>query len=212
MAPDIKFCGLMRPEDAEHAASLGARYAGVIFAGGPRNLSAERAAEVFAPLGEELQRVGVFARADVRAIARVVRTASLDVIQLHGDATIEEIEAVRDETACQVWPVLRISGAEFPPDAAGLIEAGDATVLDARVEGRLGGTGVALPWRDIADSLRHVRGERDIVLAGGLTASNVRDAIAVLHPDVVDVSSGVESAPGIKDHARMREFSEAVWR
>lgn len=212
MAPDIKFCGLTRAEDAEAAAALGARYAGVIFAGGPRNLTGERAAEVLATVGDDVRRVGVFARADVRSIAQMVRTASLDVVQLHGDPSVADIEAVRDETACLVWPVLRIGGSTLPHEAADLIGAGDAMVLDAKVEGSLGGTGVTLPWLDIADSLRHVRGDRDIVLAGGLNASNVREAIAALHPDVVDVSSGVERAPGVKDHARMREFSEAVWR
>jgi phosphoribosylanthranilate isomerase len=212
VVPDIKFCGLTRAEDAAYAAWLGAGYAGVIFAGGPRAISAERAADVLGAAGGDVQRVGVFASADIRTIAETVRVAMLDVIQLHCDPTAEDIEAVRWETDCQVWAVLRVSNGDLPPSAAELVDAADATLLDSGVRGRLGGTGVQIPWHDIAASLEQVRGERAIILAGGLNASNVRDAIAVLHPDVVDVSSGVESAPGIKDHGLMREFSEAAWR
>ncbi|HYV98101.1 MAG TPA: phosphoribosylanthranilate isomerase [Gemmatimonadaceae bacterium] len=211
MRPDIKFCGLTRPEDAEAASALGARYVGVIFAGGPRNISPERARDVFAAVGEDTLRVGVFAKPDASVIVDAVRTAGLDVVQLHGDATPDAVTAVRDETGCQVWAVVRVAGATLPAAAADLIDSADATLLDAKVDGKLGGTGVALPWRDLADALHDVRGAREIVLAGGLTPANVRDAIDALHPDIVDVSSGVESAPGIKDHERMREFAEAVW-
>ncbi len=212
MVPDIKFCGLTRPEDAAYAASLGAGYVGVVFAGGPRAISAELAADVFAAAGDDVRHVGVFAGVDIRAIADVARTAALDVVQMHGGPTLDELDAVRWETGCQVWAVLHVTGGTLPSGAADLIGVADATLLDSMVKGQRGGTGVQLPWRDIAAPLEQIRGERAIILAGGLTALNVREAIDVLHPDVVDVSSGVESAPGVKDHDRMREFAEAVWR
>jgi phosphoribosylanthranilate isomerase len=93
-----------------------------------------------------------------------------------------------------------------------LFSAADAVVLDAAVDGRLGGTGVPLPWATVARALDGVRGSAPLVLAGGLRAENVGLAIEALAPDVVDVSSGVEAAPGVKDHERMRRFAEAVRR
>jgi phosphoribosylanthranilate isomerase len=211
MHPEIKFCGLTRPEDAACAASLGASYVGAIFAGGPRHITAERASEVFAAAGTDVQRVGVFANAAMRDIVAAARTAKLEVIQLHSDVTAREVDKVRRETGCQVWGVLRVANGELPSAAADLIATADAVLLDARVDGQLGGTGVQISWDVVADSLSTLRGHRAVILAGGLKPENVRRAISVLHPDVVDVSSGVESSPGIKDHARMRAFSEAVW-
>jgi phosphoribosylanthranilate isomerase len=104
----------------------------------------------------------------------------------------------------------------LPENATSLLEVADAVLLDARVAGRLGGTGVALPWRKLGDALRATR-ERTarpgrLVLAGGLTADNVGVAIESLTPDVVDTSSGIESSAGIKDPARMHAFIEAVNR
>jgi phosphoribosylanthranilate isomerase len=89
-------------------------------------------------------------------------------------------------------------------------QSGDAVVLDARSDNRLGGTGRALPWSDVAADLARDRGSSAVVLAGGLKPTNVASAIRTLAPDVVDVSSGVESAPGIKDPWLMREFFAAA--
>jgi phosphoribosylanthranilate isomerase len=109
---------------------------------------------------------------------------------------------------------VRCEAGRLPAGAAALWSAADGLLLDAHVPGKLGGTGTALPWRAMAAGLRELRavaGARSrLVLAGGLTPDNVGEAILVLHPDVVDVSSGVERAPGIKDHDRMHAFAEAV--
>lgn len=211
MYPEIKFCGLTRPEDAECAAALGAGYVGSIFAGGPRAITPEHAAHVLRAAGDEVQRVGVFASASIRDIVAAARTASLQIVQLHGEATVKEIEKVRRETGCQVWAVIRTADGALPPGAADLIGSADATLLDAKVDGALGGTGVAIPWPLLAEQLAPMRGHRPIILAGGLKPDNVRRAVETVRPDVVDVSSGVETAPGLKDHERMRAFSEAVW-
>jgi phosphoribosylanthranilate isomerase len=88
----------------------------------------------------------------------------------------------------------------------------DAVVLDAKVSGRLGGTGTAFDWDGVARTLDRQRVRARIVLAGGLNQDNVAQAVRIVAPDIVDVSSGVESAPGIKDHARMRAFGDAVRR
>ena len=94
--------------------------------------------------------------------------------------------------------------------ATRLIVASDGLLLDAFSPSGLGGTGVSFGWSAVADELRMIRGEKPIILAGGLRPENVGEAIAALGPDIVDVSSGVERAPGIKDHERMRAFRDAV--
>lgn len=212
MVPDVKFCGLTRAEDAAHAVSLGAAYTGVIFAGGPRQLDAARARAVLDAVGNGARRVGVFAAQPASEIAATARAVGLDVVQLHGDSSRSAIEAAREAAGVEVWAVLRIRGGELPPEAADAFATADGVVLDALVEGALGGTGVAFDWSAGAATIERLRsaGHARLVLAGGLRPENVGRAIHVIAPDVVDVSSGVESSPGIKDHARMRAFTTAV--
>jgi len=210
VAVELKFCGLTRREDANHAAALGAAYVGVIFAGGPRMLSADRAAEVLRDVGARVKRVGVVADQTDSEIARIADTASLDVLQLHGAWNGERVERLRTTTGREIWSVVRVDGANLPDWIGDAIATSDGTLLDAYVAGALGGTGVALPWAQLAVRLSAVRSEKPLILAGGLKPENVAVAIAALSPDVVDVSSGVESAPGIKDHDRMRAFRDAV--
>jgi phosphoribosylanthranilate isomerase len=207
---DIKFCGLTRPEDAAYAASLGAAYVGVIFAGGPRMLTTERAAIVLRDVPPSVRRVGVFADQRPEDIARTVAAVGLDVVQLHGATNAERIGSVRAAVTATIWPVLRVEGSRLPPQTAELVHVAGALLLDAFVPGKLGGTGVALRWTEIARELDRIRAEAPIILAGGLRPENVAEAIAAIGPNVVDVSSGVESAPGIKDHERMRAFRDAV--
>ena len=206
---ELKFCGLTRPEDAEFAGSLGANYLGVIFAGGPRSLDTDRATAVLDACQTAALRVGVFGRVAAVEIARIARTARLDIVQLHGDPGAAEVAAVRGETGALIWAVVRVTDT-LPPRADQLFEAADALLLDAQVDGgALGGRGVAFDWAALRRDLDARRAGR-LVLAGGLRPENVAVAVATLEPDVVDVSSGVESAPGIKDHARMRAFAAAV--
>ena len=205
---EMKFCGLTRVEDAREAASLGASYAGVIFAGGPRQVEPSRARTILdgaAPL----QRVGVFAKADAAHIADAAGAARLDVVQLHGDPTPEDVRRVSEQLAKEVWAVVRVDDRP-PPTLAELFDAASAVLLDSRVEGALGGTGVTIAWPHVAEAVAAARRGRRMILAGGLRPENVAAAVRALRPDVVDVSSGVESAPGVKDHARMRAFAAAV--
>lgn len=208
---DIKFCGMVRAEDAAFAASLGAKYVGVIFAEGPRQLTDERAREVLAPVPMNVSRVGVFGDTKPEQIADRAQRLDLDVVQLHGDPKPRTIARVRRKWRGQVWAVQRIASAIVPATVVDLFDAADGVVLDARVAGQLGGTGVALPWAEIAETVASFRTDRaKLVLAGGLTPANVAQAIDALQPDVVDVSSGVEAMVGVKDHALMRAFKDAV--
>lgn len=208
---EIKFCGLTRPEDALHASRLEAAYVGVIFAASPRQLSDDRARLVYAAAARPVRRVGVFGHDDMRAIAKRATDLGLDVVQLHGDPDAAAIERLRRHWPGELWAVQRVRGSEVPDTATELFALADAVVLDARVDGRLGGTGVVLPWKALRERIAGLRaGEARLVLAGGLTPENVADAVDALGPDVVDVSSGVESDVGVKDHGRMRAFRDAV--
>jgi phosphoribosylanthranilate isomerase len=112
-----------------------------------------------------------------------------------------------------VWAALRISGVEVPAHAAELFAVADAVVVDAKViGGALGGTGVSLPWAELEQALQAVRGSTPLVLAGGLRPDNVAEATALLRPDIVDVSSGVESMPGVKRQADVLSFIIAAHR
>lgn len=208
----VKFCGLTRATDAAVAARLGAAYAGVIFAGGPRLVTGERAAEVLAGLPPTVRRVGVFGAQTPREVAALVERASLDVVQLHAARTVEELDAVRRALRPEVglWAVARVEGGALPSAFTALARAADAVVVDSLVPGQLGGTGVATDWAALAESLDRIGRPGTFVLAGGLRPENVARAVALLRPDVLDVSSGVESSPGIKDPARMTDFARAA--
>lgn len=212
---EIKFCGMTRREDVLLAAELGASYVGFIFAGGPRAITPERARALRADLPHAVKCVGVFGTGgELGSAAEIARSAELDVVQLHGDPGEEAVEQLRRAFSGAVWAALRVSGTTLPEHARALFRSADAVVLDAYSPQALGGTGVALAWDELAPSLEMVRtgggrGAR-LVLAGGLRAETVGDAVRALRPDVLDVSSGVESAPGIKDPVKLRAFRDAV--
>jgi phosphoribosylanthranilate isomerase len=212
VAVELKFCGLTRETDAAFAAALGASYVGVIFAESPRRVEPVNAAAVFGPARGRAKAVGVFGPASVETVADIAADAALDVVQLHGDPSAGLVERMRPFFGGEVWAVIRIAGAEMPSEALALMTVADAVVLDAKVPSRLGGTGTTFDWEGVARTLDRQRVRSRIVLAGGLNPDNVAHAVRIVAPDIVDVSSGVESAPGIKDHARMRAFGDAVRR
>jgi phosphoribosylanthranilate isomerase len=207
---EVKFCGLARRVDAQLGARLGAGYLGVIFAGGPRQQTARSAIDVFTGCDPSARRVGVFGHQPVGEIAALADEVRLDILQLHGDAEPAFVAKLRAATTREIWSVLRMANAELPPRAADLIAMSDGVLLDSKVEGRLGGTGMALDWAALGDVVRRLRESTRVILAGGLTPANVARAIALAAPDIVDVSSGIEEAPGVKRPAAMRDFLQAV--
>ncbi len=210
MPVEIKYCGMTRREDVAVAEALGASYVGAIFAGGQRNLAPEAAAMLFSGLRPSVRRVGVFGHQPVGEIERTVAAASLDVVQLHGDWSAPRIAELRASFGGEIWPVVRIGSRVDPTELAAAFDTGDAVLVDALVPGSLGGTGTQLAWESLAETIRIVRAGRRLVLAGGLRPENVAAGIEILSPDVVDVSSGVESAPGLKDRDKMKAFRDAV--
>jgi len=173
-------------------------------------LTPEQAAMVLEGATTAQARVGVFGVDAIDRILTTVETARLDIVQLHGDPRASDIRAIRAKFSGKIWAVARAEGSLLPEWAAELFREADAVLLDAHVSGKLGGTGVVLEWGALARSVNDLRGDATLVLAGGLHPGNVAEAVRLLGPAVVDVSSGVESAPGIKDHRKMRAFLEAA--
>lgn len=209
----VKICGLTQQIDAAHAEESGATYLGVILAGGPRLVSPERARAILGPRRHDIRRVAVFGSQAAGEIVTQAADIDLDIVQLHGAADVDTIRFIQRESAREVWPVVRVAGTSLPPETELLAHEAGTLVLDAFVVGQLGGTGVALDWSGLVDSLGSLRAQLPslrIVLAGGLRPSNVSEAIRLLSPSVVDVSSGVESAPGVKDPALIQQFVRAA--
>lgn len=207
---EIKFCGLTRAADVEVAIVLGATFVGAVFASGPRRVTADQARSLFEGV-RGARRVGVFGDQPVAEIARTAETVALDVVQLHDDPTPEHALAVKAATGLETWVAMRIANKLKESELDARISSADAILFDTRVDGVMGGSGRVFNWSLITDLLDQHRRERTrIVLAGGLTPTLVCGAIAAVRPDIVDVSSGVEAGPGVKDHDLMRAFASAV--
>lgn len=197
----IKICGITRPDDARAAAAAGATAIGMIFwPDSPRAVASGAAREIVAALPAGVPGIGVFVNQSEDEINAAVFDARLFGVQLHGDEPLEIIGRIRR-------PVIR---AMSIAQAAAIDEVPSSVtvLLDASDPARRGGTGTTIDWNAAAGIAR----KRPIVLAGGLTPDNVAEAIAIVKPYAVDVSSGVESRPGIKDHAKIHAFMEAVRR
>lgn len=207
MVAKIKFCGIMRPGDALVAVEAGAGYLGVVFAGGPRAVSIVGAKEVVrAAAGVPV--LGVFATQSPDEILRIGEKADLWGAQLHGPYSRADAARLRTH-GFEVWRVVRMAD---PSDLDLLGDAeldSDAVLVEPRVPHALGGAGVSLDL----ELGRRARGRlaTPMALAGGLTPENVGQALAEVRPDIVDVSSGVERRPGIKDPNTIVRFVEAVF-
>lgn len=192
----VKICGITRPEDAKRAVAAGADLIGLNFwRGSKRFVQDEQAREIVAAIPKGVLRVGVFVNAHPLVVSETVEELKLDRVQLHGDEIPATWNWLRPE---QIVRTIRVR------DQASLKEAlgweASLFLYDAYAEG-YGGSGKRAPWEVVAQSAR-----RPFLIAGGLNSSNVAQAIEATSPDGVDVSSGVESAPGIKDLRKLRAF------
>jgi phosphoribosylanthranilate isomerase len=202
MTVRVKICGITRAEDAALAVELGASALGFVFwPSSPRAVSAAQARSIAAAIPPFVARVGVFVNVAPAEVAAVVRDVGLDAIQLHGDEAVADYGAVGAR-------VIKAVSAETDDDVARAIALPiEATPLvDAADPIKRGGTGQLADW-DRAAQIAH---RRPILLAGGLHPGNVTTAITRVRPWAVDVSSGVETAPGIKSADRLAAFFAAA--
>jgi phosphoribosylanthranilate isomerase len=198
----VKVCGITNPGDARFAVEAGADALGLVFAESPRQVSIEQAREVVAALPDGVLKVGVFVNAEPEEVLRIASEVGLDYAQLHGDESPEAVAAVR-KGGLKVVKALRVR------DAGSLVIEGyeaDLFLLDAYSARARGGTGERFDW-GLAKS---IKGRGNILVSGGLTPENVREAIRFFEPYGVDASSSLEDAPGKKNRERVRRFVSAA--
>lgn len=206
MSVRVKICGITNLTDARAAVAAGADALGFVFVPGtPRFILPETAAQVIGELPPFVAKVGLFVDADTRTVAETIARTGVDTIQLHGAETPEFARQFRG--AVKVIKAFRVRGGETLAQLSAFAGAADAWLLDAFVPGVPGGTGARFDW---AHAVAATGSGRPIVLAGGLTSVNVAEAVRLVRPFAVDVSSGVEAAPGRKDPARLAEFVRAA--
>ena len=197
----VKICGITRFEDAELAASLGAWALGfILWPGSSRYVEEAVAAGIARRVRRQAELVGVFVNPTLDEVAHAVDAIGLTYVQLHGEEGQSFATEAARRTGAKVIKAARVAG---PADLQSLERfRTDLHLLDASVEGARGGTGRSWDWSLAAQR----RSKIPMVLSGGLTPDNVADGVAALHPYAVDVASGVEAEPGIKDPAKLEAF------
>ncbi len=208
-APGIKFCGLTTPQALDAAIAARADYAGfVFFPASPRNLTLADAAALSARAQGRIAQVGLFVDASDAAIAEALTAARLDVLQLHGQETPARAAQLKAQFGLPVWKALPVATGADVARAETFAGAADLVLFDAKTpKGMLpGGMGLSFDWSLVA----HWQGPLAWGLAGGLTPDNVAEAIRLTGTRLVDTSSGIESAPGIKDADKIRAFAAAA--
>jgi phosphoribosylanthranilate isomerase len=207
MAVKIKICGIITPSDGAAAAGAGASYLGVVFAKSPRTVTSEQAREVVsAARGTPV--MGVFSEQSAGEILHICGAVGLRGAQLHGPYCRADAAQLR-RAGLEVWRVVRIA---VPTDLELLEEAtadSDVVLVEPRVPYAKGGAGVALDLA-VAREARFRLAGHPMALAGGITPETVSEALRLIRPEIVDVSSGVEARPGVKDFDKIARFVEAV--
>ncbi|HOO62968.1 MAG TPA: phosphoribosylanthranilate isomerase [Synergistaceae bacterium] len=199
----IKICGLTRREDALTAAELGVNALGVILVPeSPRCVSLEKAREILEDLSPEICTVGVLRNPSREFLEEVLESKLFSALQFHGEESPEMLR----EVPCITLKALGIAGTEDLEKARVYENAGDFLLLDSRRGSRSGGTGESFDW----NLLGEISFSRPFFLAGGLKKENLREALERVNPWGVDLNSGAESAPGIKDREKMRDLVKMV--
>jgi phosphoribosylanthranilate isomerase len=203
----IKFCGMTAVADALAAAELGVDAVGLIFVPeSPRALDFERAARIANAMPPLLTRVGLFRNASVTHVRQALAHVAIDVLQFHGDETPEFCTQF-GRSWMKAVPMGALPDADAVDTYIASYAAASGLVFDSHGGARSGGSGAVFDWLRLPRPC-----PRPVILAGGLNPENVADAVRQVRPWAVDVSSGIESAPGIKDHAKMRVFVNEVYR
>ena len=210
MSMIVKICGLKTPETLESAVTAGADWVGfVFFPKSPRHVTLDLAKDLGRIAGIRVKKVALVVDADDAALEAVEKALNPDMLQLHGHETPERVAAIRKRFGHPIIKALGIADASDLEGARAYAPAADWLLLDAKPPKNAdlpGGNGVSFDWRLLAG----LDLEKPFMVSGGLDPSNVGQAIAISHPAGVDVSSGVETAPGIKDPGKIRSFIEAA--
>ncbi|KUJ90649.1 MAG: phosphoribosylanthranilate isomerase [Thermoanaerobacter thermocopriae] len=196
----VKICGLRRKEDIEYANELKPDYVGFVFAKSKRQIEVEQALDLISLLDKEIKTVGVFVNEPVENALKIAQTLNLDVLQFHGDETQDYIDNFKNFT---VWKAIRIKDKEDLEKTKQFKV--NSFVFDTLTKNEYGGTGKTFNWKVLKGMELNV----PIILAGGLNENNVEEAIKIVDPYAVDVSSGVETE-GYKDFKKMKSFIEKV--
>jgi phosphoribosylanthranilate isomerase len=215
----IKICGITSLEDAKAAVEAQADAVGFVFAVSPRCVTPAAVREITRALPSSVEKIGVFVEASADEIVATFEIAGLTGVQLHGEYSPGHLSQVRMQMKQHFHPARVVQVVHYDGDAAGFarrlqsltgdskLDADETVVLvDTRIAGKLGGTGVPFDWLSAQQVFLRHAGPVHLIAAGGLQPENVRQAIQTMRPWGVDVSSGVESSPGRKDHQRVRRF------
>lgn len=207
--PQIKICGLTSVDAVQACIEARAEWCGLVFyPPSPRNLTPSDAALLAGPAAGRIGKVGLFVDADDLAIAEGVRAGALDAIQLHGHEPPERVAQVRQRFGLPVWKALPVTSAADVERASDYHGAADLILFDAKTPGGAlpGGMGLSFDWSLVA----HWKGPLPWGLAGGLNLANVAQAVRQTGARLVDASSGVETAPGMKDTGLIAAFCAAA--
>ncbi len=204
MKTRIKFCGMTRAQDVQIAVALGVDALGFVFVeGSARNLDIDVAEKLIREVPPFVVKVGLFMNAETETVKEVVKSVKLNLLQFHGEED-EKFCTQFEMPYLKAVPMASITSlSDYCQDYA----RASGFILDSHAKGEMGGSGETFAWGDIS-----IEVDRPVILAGGLTAENVAEAIKVVHPYAVDVSSGIEAGKGIKDPAKMEQFIKEVHR
>tara|TARA_A100001391_G_scaffold50706_2_gene30846 strand:+ start:313 stop:954 length:642 start_codon:yes stop_codon:yes gene_type:complete len=211
MTISVKICGLSRPEDIRAAADAGARYVGFVhFAKSPRHVEVDRMAALAVEVPPGLAKVLLTVNADDALLDRITTRVPLDMLQLHGRETPARVAEVKARYGLPVMKAIGVAEAADLDAIDAYAPVADQLLIDAKPPKGAdlpGGNGLAFDWRLLAGRKYWTR---PWMLAGGLTPENVAEAVRLTGARQVDVSSGVESAPGVKDAGRIAAFGMAL--
>lgn len=202
--PMVKICGISRNADIEYVNRYLPEYVGFVFADSKRMIAPEKASALISYLHDSVGKAGVFVNEQIARVADISAICGLDIIQLHGDETPQYVRELKQlllmkRPGIKIWKALRVKGTEVLGSIHGYNV--DGFVLDAYVDRVYGGAGKTFDWEVAVEARRF----GTIILAGGLVPENVCEAIRLVNPFAVDVSSGVETA-GVKDEVKIRSF------
>ncbi len=199
--PKVKICGITTAEDAREVVAAGADALGINFWPRSKRYIAMESARAWLP-DVEVARVGVFVNATLAEISAILESGMIDYAQLHGDETPEFAQALADRGL----PFIKALGVKDETSLAGLRDfSTEGILLDAYCPGEYGGVGETFDWK-LARQVVEENPDRRVILAGGLTPDNVVEAVGAVRPFAVDIASGVESAPGVKDLVKVRQL------